>query len=259
MKPTPPVLPPNPAVPSARLDGNQAVRLDDVGKAFGADSARMVALAGANFAARFGELTMLVGPSGCGKTTLLSILAGTLRPDTGSVNVLGHLLHNTPEHALTRFRAQHVGFVFQQFNLIPTLTAAENVAVPLIINGTRGHVADAQATALLERVGLKERAADFPAMLSGGQQQRVAIARALLHDPRLLVCDEPTSALDSDSGRAVISIIRELACDPRRCVIVVSHDPRIYRFADRMAEMEDGRVTRVLDSAAAIAHAYGLN
>jgi len=242
--------------PAAPLGDKMALKLEGIAKSFGQGQARTIALKQANFEALFGQLTMLVGPSGCGKTTLLSIMAGTLSADAGQINVLGHLLHQFKEGALTTFRANHVGFVFQQFNLIGTLTTVENVSVPLVINGVKPKEAERRAVELLARVGLQGRENESPTKLSGGQQQRVAIARALIHNPPLLICDEPTSALDRETGIEIMEIIRDIARDPQRCVIVVSHDPRIYRFADRMAEMEDGCITRVLSTPAEIGAAH---
>lgn len=242
--------------PDQPLPAPLALRLAGIEKAFGPPAARTVALRSADFEARLGELTMLIGPSGCGKTTLLSILAGTLAADAGLLNVLGYRLAEMSQAELTRFRRRHVGFIFQQFNLIPTLSVWENVAVPLLIQGASRREAEERARRLLADVGLGGREHERPGKLSGGQQQRVAIARALVHQPPLLICDEPTSALDSQSGQQVMEIVARFARDPHRTVIVVTHDPRIYRYADRMAEMEDGRITRVLDTPAAIAAAH---
>ena len=228
-------------------DPASAIRIRGVDKSFGAGEARVWALKQADFEARPGELIMLVGPSGCGKTTLLSVLAGTLTADAGEVEVLGRRLDGLPQAELTAFRRANLGFVFQSFNLIPTLTVRENVMVPLLIQGVAREEAEARAGSLLAKVGLGGREDDRPGGLSGGQQQRVAIARALVHDPRLLICDEPTSALDKDTGQKVMEMIRELSRSPDRVVVVVTHDHRIFRFADRIAEMEDGRIRRVLD------------
>lgn len=237
----------------------QALRLTAVRKSFGSGDSITQALRDTDFEARLGELLMLVGPSGCGKTTLLSILAGTLVADNGELNVLGYHLHTMNESARTRFRAHHLGFIFQQFNLIPTITVVENVAVPLLIQGVRPSKAEARAHEMLEQVGIGNRAKEMPGKLSGGQQQRVAIARALVHAPPLIVCDEPTSALDRENGLHVMELLRNVARDAARTVIVVTHDPRIYHFADRMAEMEDGKILRVLDTPAAIAEAHQLH
>ena len=189
-----------------------------------------------------GELTLLVGPSGCGKTTLISILAATLEPTAGEVSVLGKELTRLSKREKGAFRAQNVGFVFQQFNLLPSLTAAENVAVPLVINGYSKSSAVAQAEEVLVSVGLADKVNALPAQLSGGQQQRVAIARALVHKPRLLVCDEPTSAIDARTGHAIMTLIREVALQPDRVAVVVTHDQRVFDFADRIVTLEDGRV-----------------
>jgi putative ABC transport system ATP-binding protein len=204
------------------------------------------ALKGVDFEARCGELMMIVGPSGCGKTTLLSVLCGTLRFDSGSVHVFGQDLGKMRASRITAFRGRNVGFVFQQFNLIPTWTALENVSVPLLLNGVSRGAAERAAADMLRAVGLSDKLRVRPANLSGGQQQRVAIARALVHQPRLLICDEPTAALDAVSGRKVMELLRETACHPDRCVIVVTHDSRIFSFADRIAEMEDGHMKDVV-------------
>jgi putative ABC transport system ATP-binding protein len=191
-----------------------------------------------------GELTLLVGPSGCGKTTLISILAATLNPTEGDVSVLGIDLKRLSKREQAAFRAKNVGFVFQQFNLLPTLTAAENVAVPLVINGYSKAAALARATEMLTAVGLGDRTKSLPSQLSGGQQQRVAIARALVHEPRLLVADEPTSAVDARTGQSIMELIRQLALKPDRVAVVVTHDARVFGYGDRIITLEDGRVAK---------------
>ncbi len=233
---------------SKPIRSHYALNIRGVSKAFGPASARTVALNHTDFHAVLGQLTMLVGPSGCGKTTLLSIIAGTLTPDEGEVEVFGYKLHAMSRAKLTRFRAQHVGFIFQQFNLIPTLSVWENVGVPLTIAGLPSRKVRDQAFQMLERVGLKGREREYPLKLSGGQQQRVAIARALIHKPPLLICDEPTSALDRETGAQIMEMIRDIAREPTRCVVVVTHDARIYRYADSMAKMEDGRILKILNT-----------
>lgn len=230
-----------------------ALRLTGIDKSFGTGSARVAVLKETGFEARLGELIMLIGPSGCGKTTLLSILAGTLTADAGEIHVLGYKLHALSQAELTAFRSRHIGFIFQSFNLIPTLSVWENVAVPLLIQGSSLAAAEARSFAILAKVGLQGRERERPSKLSGGQQQRIAIARALIHAPPLIICDEPTSALDSQTGQQVLTLLSEFARDPDRTVVIVTHDPRIYRYADRMAEMEDGRITRVLNSPTEIA------
>jgi putative ABC transport system ATP-binding protein len=190
-------------------------------------------------------MTLLVGPSGCGKTTLISIIAGLLEPTEGDVAVWGTSLGSLPPAEKVEFRRRNVGFVFQQYNLLPALTAAENAAVPLIIAGVRRAEAVARARALLDAVGMAERADALPRELSGGQQQRVAIARALIHRPTLLVCDEPTAALDAALGQTVMELIRDVAVEPDRAVIVVTHDSRVFHFGDRIVRMNDGRIDQV--------------
>ena len=217
-------------------------------KSFGAGDARVTVLNGTDFSAEAGKMTFLVGPSGCGKTTLLSVIAGTLEFDGGEIDVFDTSLHGLRPRAVTEFRKRNVGFIFQQFNLIPTLNLIENVSVPLIINGIGRRAAEKKAAALLDELGLEGRGQDTPLNLSGGQQQRVAIARALVHEPRLIICDEPTSALDKETGAHIMELLRKVARKPDRCVIVVTHDNRIFKYADRMTEMEDGRVQRVHES-----------
>lgn len=223
---------------------NLAIDAADVTKAYGKGENRVIALAGADLRVPYGELVMLVGPSGCGKTTLISILAGLLARDAGSCNVLGvdpQALRNGPR---TAWRGRNVGFVFQQFNLVPTVTAQENVAIPLLIQGTSRAEAMDRAGEMLRKVGLGGRERSLPLEMSGGQQQRVAIARALATNPRLLVCDEPTSALDGATGQSVMELIARVAHEDGHAVVVITHDERIFRFANRIIHMDDGRVTR---------------
>jgi putative ABC transport system ATP-binding protein len=246
----------DPSSPPSAPAIQHAVRTRAVLKSFNEGAATTPVLRGTNFEALRGELMLLVGPSGCGKTTLLSIIAGTLNADAGDIEVMGKRIDKLKSSQVTRFRAKHLGFVFQQFNLIPTVTVAENVSVPLLIAGMSSGKAQQRAKTILQRVGLADKCDARPAKLSGGQQQRVAIARALVHDPPLVLCDEPTSALDSENGRAVMDILRSIARDPGRCVIIVTHDNRTYRYADRMAEMEDGIIRRVLNSPEEIAAAH---
>ncbi len=223
-------------------DNNRLVSCRNVTKVYGSGNAEVHALRGVDLDVYPGELTMLVGPSGCGKTTLLSVLAGILRPTGGTVDALGHDLTALSSWQRTAFRRDHVGFVFQQFNLLPALTAAENAAVPLVIQGQSKRKAVAAATELLEKMGMGDRVNSLPGKLSGGQQQRVAIARALVHHPHLLVCDEPTSALDHKTGHTIMELLRNVAVEGDRAVIIVTHDSRIFEFADRMARMDDGHI-----------------
>jgi putative ABC transport system ATP-binding protein len=211
------------------------------------------ALRGVDLNIPAGELMMLVGPSGCGKTTLISVVAGILDRDDGECVVFGQDFAQMSGRQKTRFRGQTVGFVFQQFNLLPALTAAQNVAVPLLINGTSRSAAIKKANALLDRVGLGDRTTSLPRNLSGGQQQRVAIARALVHDPRLIVCDEPTSALDHQTGHVVMRLLKNVALGEGRTLVIVTHDARIFGFADRIAKMDDGRIVQTIVGREAIA------
>ena len=222
-----------------------AVACRAVEKDFGRGATRIQALRGVDLHVPFGELTMLVGPSGCGKTTLLSVIAGVLHATGGAVEVLGERVDGLSGDRLVQFRRQNLGFVFQQFNLLPALTAAENAAVPLLAAGLPRKPSVARAAALLERLGMGDRVRAYPAQLSGGQQQRVALARALVHDPRLIVCDEPTSALDAEMGQQVMELLAAHAVHPDRATIVVTHDNRVFPFADRIARMEDGHIVSV--------------
>jgi len=218
------------------------VEVNEVIKSFGRGEERSYALKKASMQAYAGELLMLVGPSGCGKTTLLSVIAGTLDIDEGDIVVYGSCLENMSRSNKTLFRKKNIGFIFQAYNLIPALTTVENVSVPLLINGTPRRQAEERAREMLAKVGLGDKFKSLPSQLSGGQQQRVAIARALVHEPNLVICDEPTAALDSETGQKVMELLREVARDPKRCVLVVTHDNRIFKFADRIIRMEDGAI-----------------
>jgi putative ABC transport system ATP-binding protein len=227
------------------LNQDIAVRCDNVVKTYDAGGTKVVALRGIDLDVRTGELLMLVGPSGCGKTTLISVIAGILDHDEGECRVFGQDFKAMRQRDRTKYRGNHIGFVFQAFNLLPTLTAAENVAVPLLILGTPRKEAVERAEEALRRVGLGDKINVLPKQLSGGQQQRVAIARALVHGPKLIVCDEPTSALDHETGHKVMELLREVAVGPDRALVIVTHDARIFEFADRIAKMDDGRVVKV--------------
>ena len=234
------------ATPAEPAASATAINCRGVTKTYGEGNAAVQALRGVDLEVRTGELLMLVGPSGCGKTTLISELAGLLHRDAGECTVLDHDFQKMNPTETTRFRGTQIGFVFQSFDLIPALTATENAAIPLLIGGTKRRLALEKTRAVLKTVGFDDRMMDsLPAGLSGGQQQRVAIARALVHDPKLIVCDEPTSALDSQSGKQVMELMREFARGQDRLLVVVTHDERIFEFADRIAWMEDGRITKV--------------
>ncbi|RIK82635.1 MAG: ABC transporter ATP-binding protein [Planctomycetota bacterium] len=222
-----------------------AVVCRGVSKTFGDGDSKVHALRGVDIEVLPGAISLLVGPSGCGKTTLISIVAGLLDPTDGEVHVLGHRIDAMKSRHLVPFRGENIGFVFQQYNLLPALTAAENAAVPLLVAGWRRGKAVRKAREVLDAVGLADRANALPSQLSGGQQQRVAIARALVHDPRLLVCDEPTAALDAKSGQNVMELFSRVAVQNDRAVIIVTHDNRVFHFGERIFHMSDGRIERV--------------
>jgi putative ABC transport system ATP-binding protein len=222
-----------------------AVFCKEVTKSYVTGPTKVMALRGVDLDVQMGELLMLVGPSGCGKTTLISVVAGILDHDDGECLVFQQDLRAMGQTKKTRYRGQNVGFVFQAYNLLPTLTALENVSVLLLILGFHRTEAQSRAKAILRQVGLEDRLYSLPARLSGGQQQRVAIARALVHKPKLVVCDEPTSALDAETGQRVIDVLRNTALSEERALIIVTHDNRIFNFADRIARMEDGRIVSV--------------
>ena len=222
-----------------------AVRARGIVKSFGTGDTQITVLKGIDLYIYLGELLLLVGESGGGKTTLLSAIAGILDIDSGEIDVLGVPLIALSPSQRTRFRGQTMGFIYQQFNLLPALTAAENVAVALLIQKIGRPEALRRARAMLDRVGLEDRVDFLPKNLSGGQQQRVAIARALVNEPRLLICDEPTAALDGPNGQKIMELLREVGRSPDRCVIVVTHDSRIFHFGDRMANLTDGRITNI--------------
>lgn len=229
-----------------------AVDVRGVFKQFHQGGSSIDALKNISLQAFLGELLMIVGPSGCGKTTLLSVIAGTLFFDKGEIDLFGQPLHRLTTKDVTRFRRQNIGFIFQQYHLIPTLSCLENVTVPLLLNLIPPKEAEHRAALALEKVGLKGREKDDPRKLSGGQQQRVAIARALVHEPRLVICDEPTAALDADTGMRVMDLMKEIACMNDRCMLVVTHDNRIFKYADRMVEMDDGSVTSVYENSSSL-------
>ncbi|MCC6671142.1 MAG: ABC transporter ATP-binding protein [Planctomycetes bacterium] len=231
-----------------------AVRCVGLRKSYRSNGNEVVALRGVDLEARAGEMLLLVGPSGCGKTTLLSVLAGVLDADGGEAEVFGASVTRMRPRQRTEFRLRNIGFVFQHFNLLPSLSNAENVAIPLLLRGTPRAAAVDKAVAELRLVGLEGREHDHPHHLSGGQQQRVAIARALVAEPRLIVCDEPTASLDGDTGARILQLLKDIAVDRERCIVVVTHDARVFRFGDRIAEMLDGRIVKVHDDPKELLH-----
>jgi putative ABC transport system ATP-binding protein len=226
------------------LQEKSIIRARGLGKIYREGAAELRALHEVNLDVHTGQLTLLMGPSGSGKTTLLSIFGCILRATAGRLELLGEDVSSLPERELPRVRRETIGFVFQGFNLFPTLTAAENVALALDVRGVRGSAAQRRAAELLADVGLQDKLRSFPADLSGGQKQRVAIARALAGDPPILLADEPTAALDSTSGRTVIELLQRLAHQHGRAVVLVTHDPRVLSFGDRIIHLEDGRIVR---------------
>ncbi len=217
-----------------------AIAVRRVVKSYGAGETAVQALRGVDLDVHAGEVLLMMGPSGSGKTTLLSIMGGILQATGGSVAIAGREIVGLPERALPEVRLRHIGFVFQGFNLFPALTAAENVAIALDLRGIRGREADRRALAALDAVGLADRAHHRPGDLSGGQKQRVAIARALVGEPDIVLADEPTAALDHTSGERVLDLLRRVATEQRRAVVLVTHDPRTLPYADRIVHIEDG-------------------
>jgi putative ABC transport system ATP-binding protein len=217
-------------------------------KSYYSKSTETVALRGVDVEIPTGELFMLVGPSGCGKTTLISVIAGILNYDSGECSIYGTNLQAMSDSDRTQYRGRNIGFVFQSYNLIPSLTTCENVSIPLLLQGIERPLALKRSQEVLTRVGLSDKHQALPTELSGGQQQRVAIARALVHNPKLIVCDEPTSALDHATGAEIMELFRQEALSGQRTLVIVTHDSRIFHYADRIGVMDDGLVTKVVSS-----------
>ncbi len=214
-------------------------------KWFGQGEAKTYAVRDVSFEARFGEMLYVVGPSGSGKTTMLSMISGILRPNAGKVTIEGTDIWSLSDDDLASFRLHRIGFVFQDYHLFPRLTTAENVAIPLVLQNRDWDEALDEALKDLEIVGLKDKAELPPVKLSGGEQQRVAIARAIVSRPDILILDEPTASLDGETGRTIVSFVRQHILNDQRCIVIVTHDSRIYEFADRIVKMEDGQLTGV--------------
>jgi putative ABC transport system ATP-binding protein len=242
-QPEPTAFPPalSPLIPQV-VTSSPAIAAHQVEMVYQSGAEKFQALKGVSLVVPTGDIQLLMGPSGSGKTTFLSILAGILTPTSGSINLLGQDITKMSRHALAKFRLEHIGFIFQGFNLFPALTASENIEVALNLKGLRGAAARKEAQVLLEQVGLGNKANNLPRDLSGGQKQRVAIARALAGNPALIMADEPTAALDSQNGHAVIELLRQLAKERGRTVLLVTHDPRIMHVADRITYLEDGEI-----------------
>ena len=230
-----------------------AIKASGLDKWFGEGEAKTVALRHVDLEAGFGEMVYIVGPSGSGKTTLLSVLSGILKPNSGSVSVEGIDIWSLDADELADFRLNKIGFVFQDYHLFPRLNTAENAAIPLILKKRDWDESIEEATKYLDIVGLKGRADLPPMKLSGGEQQRVAIARAMVGQPDILIMDEPTASLDGDTGHAIVKFVHDNVLNPERCIIVVTHDSRIYEFATRILKMEDGRIIGTVSDVGAMA------
>lgn len=222
-----------------------AIKASGLKKWFGEGEARTAALQDVEIEASMGEIVYIVGPSGSGKTTLLSVLSGILKPDEGNVIMDGVDIWKLRPDDLADFRLNKIGFVFQDYHLFPRLTITENVAVPLILRKKDWNHSMGEAAKYLDIVGLKARAQLLPVKLSGGEQQRVAIARAIVGQPDIMIMDEPTASLDGDTGRAIVNFVKRNILNENRCILIVTHDSRIYEYADRILKMEDGRLTGI--------------
>lgn len=229
------------------MDEEIAIRCEGIKKHYGTDENRIEALKGIDLDIFMGKLTMLVGPSGSGKTTLLSIITNILTPDSGKLFLLGQEIRKMSEQLRADFCRSNLGIVFQSLFLIPTLTVAENVSLPLLVAGLGEEEALEKSMEILERVHLAHRANVSPATLSKGQQQRVAIARAMVKEAKIIVCDEPTSALDQAAGLEIMGILHGLAAHAKKSILVVTHDHRIFSFADRIVEINDGQIVKGSD------------
>ncbi len=224
---------------------NPAISASELAKWFGEGDLKTYAVRGVSFEAYFGEIFFIVGPSGSGKTTLLSMISGILRPNSGAVIVDNVDIWKLGSDQIAEFRLNKVGFVFQDYHLFPRLTTAENVAIPLILKRQDWDESIREATHYLEIVGLKNKVELPPMKLSGGEQQRVAIARALVSQPDILIFDEPTASLDGDTGRRIMDFVKTSILNDKRCILIVTHDSRIFEYADRIMKMEDGKIVGI--------------
>lgn len=224
------------------MSGEPVLIAENVVKELGKGAGKVMALKGVSLTLMPGELTLLMGPSGSGKTTLLSILGCILTPTSGTITLDGQATTGMSPDALAKLRRQHIGFIFQSYNLFPTLNALENVRIALDVLGQKGYPAAARAEEVLREVGLGNRLQNYPGNLSGGEQQRVAVARAIAASPSVVLADEPTAALDSVNGHAVMALLARIAREQNRCVLAVTHDPRTLGYADRVVRIEDGRI-----------------
>lgn len=220
----------------------KTIECRDIKKFYSDNKTKTPALRGINLDIYDNKLTLIVGPSGSGKTTLLSIIQTIVTPDEGSLIVLGNDINTMSEKEKARFRNKNIGVVFQNLYLIPSLTVLENVTLPMIINGESENAAEKKGKELLKKLNMAEKIDNPPTKLSRGQQQRVAIARALINDPKIIMCDEPTSALDHAHGSAFMEILKELASTGDRTIVVITHDHRIFNFADRIVQLNDGLI-----------------
>ena len=224
------------------MSGEPVLIAENVVKELGKGAGKVMALKGVSMTLVPGELTLLMGPSGSGKTTLLSILGCILTPTSGTITIAGQSSAGMKPEALAQLRRRHIGFIFQSYNLFPTLNALENVRIALDVLGQKGYPAAARAEEVLREVGLGNRLQNYPGNLSGGEQQRVAVARAIAASPSVVLADEPTAALDSVNGHAVMALLARIAREQNRCVLAVTHDPRTLGYADRVVRIEDGRI-----------------
>jgi putative ABC transport system ATP-binding protein len=228
-----------PVIPPA---GEVMLEARGIVKELGRGAGKVRALKGVSLQLNAGELTLLMGPSGSGKTTLLSIIGCILTPTEGTLSVAGQSTDGLPPEQLAKLRRRHIGFIFQSYNLLETLTAEQNVRVALDVRGERGSQATVRAQRALQQVGLRHKLKSYPSNMSGGEQQRVAVARALVGAPSVMLADEPTAALDSENGLAVMQLLSEIARDKSRAVLAVTHDPRTIPFANRVLRIEDGLI-----------------